>query len=248
MNKRIKAILFDLGDTLLDFPKRVEVNHLFQQGARQAYEYLRERGYSLPSFRSYHHRHWLAIRWSIIKSFFARRDFDSLSIMQYCCRKLRLKLDRQQLIELCWLWYQPLGCSATVEAGLGEMLQSLAESGLKIALVSNTFVPAEVLDRHLEKENLLHLLPERIYSCNVGWRKPDPRIFTEALNRLGVKAGETIFVGDSLKNDIRGANRQGMISVLKDPTGARRRGGNQPTHTITSILEIPAIIEQYNGS
>jgi putative hydrolase of the HAD superfamily len=103
-----------------------------------------------------------------------------------------------------------------------------------------------VLDRHLQQEGMLDQLPLRVYSCQVGIRKPRPGIFRLALQRAALTASRTIFVGDSPRTDIAGANRVGMISVLKDPTGRHANGRARPSHLIRSILELPRIIEEYN--
>ncbi len=89
-------------------------------------------------------------------------------------------------------------------------------------MVSNTFVAGAIHDRHLDRHGLLELLPVRIYSSDVGYRKPDRRIFGFALDQLGVSPREAMFVGDLVKTDIVGARRLGMTTVLKQPWGTAR--------------------------
>src|SRR5919109_2626991 len=50
-------------------------------------------------------------------------------------------------------------------------------------------------------------------SAEVGWTKPDPRIFAHALRELGVEASEATFVGDSLARDMSGARGVGMKHI-----------------------------------
>src|SRR5437762_3096594 len=50
-------------------------------------------------------------------------------------------------------------------------------------------------------------------SAEVGWTKPDPRIFAHALRTLGVEASEATFVGDSLARDMSGARGIGMAHI-----------------------------------
>jgi len=47
-----------------------------------------------------------------------------------------------------------------------------------------------------------------------GWRKPSQHIFKAALERLKVKADETLFVGDSPLEDIEGAKQAGLRTVF----------------------------------
>ncbi|MEM3011015.1 MAG: HAD-IA family hydrolase, partial [Candidatus Bathyarchaeia archaeon] len=51
-------------------------------------------------------------------------------------------------------------------------------------------------------------------SAEVGWRKPHPKIFQEALRRLGAKAEETVFVGDNPIDDVQGAKNVGMKAIF----------------------------------
>ena len=245
MDRRIDGILFDLGDTLLDFGQ-ISVPKLFRSGAKLAYEYLRRMGQPLPRFRVYHRRQYWAIQWNYLKSRLTGREFNSLDLITRLGRKIGQTLTDEQLIELAWLWYQPLRKRAAVEEGLPQMLADLRASGLTLGLVSNTFVPPQVLDRHLQQEGMLDHLPLRVYSCQVGIRKPRAEIFQMALQQAALTPSRTIFVGDSPRTDIVGANRVGMISVLKDPTGRHINGRTKPSHMIRSILELPAIIDEYN--
>ncbi|RPI58779.1 MAG: HAD family hydrolase, partial [Planctomycetaceae bacterium] len=136
---------------------------------------------------------------------------------------------------------------ATVEPGLCEMLRRFRDAGLSMGVVSNTFVPGAILDSHMQDHGLLEILPVRVYSCDVGFRKPNPKIFNIALERCNLQPGQTLFVGDSPKADIGGANRMGMVSILKDPANRHATSRFKPAHRIRSIMELPAIVEKLNG-
>jgi putative hydrolase of the HAD superfamily len=246
MVQRVKGVLFDLGDTLLDFAQ-LDVTSLFEAGARLTYDYLQTLGKSLPSFATYHSRQLRALRWNYFKSKLTRREFNSLDLLGRLATGMGHELTGDQTLELAWRWYEPLSRCATSEEGLEDLLRRLGEQGIKLGLVSNTFVPAEVLDRHLEQLGLLEMLPVRVYSCRVGYRKPHPGIFAIALRQAGLEAGQAMFVGDSPRADILGANRAGMISVLKDPAGRYDGASVKPHHRIQRLSELPDILAQYNG-
>ncbi len=244
MARKINAILFDLGDTLMDFGE-VDLPAMFAEGGQLAYEYLKTFGTPLPDFHRYRRRHLRAIHWHELIGRITKREFNSLHVMDRLCRRMNLKLTHEQLLEVCWCWYEPLSKLGRVEEGLPELLRDFHAEGIKIGMVSNTFIPGQVLDRHLAMLGLLDLLPMRVYSCDVGWRKPRRRIFYAALERIQAGAAETMFVGDTPKFDVRGANRLGMISVLKDPTGKHAGSWHRPAHTIKSILELRDVVKQY---
>ena len=239
----LRAILFDLGDTLIDFGT-IDNNAMFRLGAKEAYTYLQELGHRLPSWRRYHLRHWLAIRWHAILAVVRGREFHSMPVLVHCCETLGIQLSPEEQLELCWRFYQPLRESSTVEPGLADMLASFHEAGLVLAVVSNTFVPGEVLDRHLREEGLIDQLPLRVYSCDVGYRKPHAEMFREALAAVGAQPEQTLFIGDTPKADIVGANRQGMITVLKDPSG-QRKGAEKADYRIKRIMDLPEVLKNY---
>ena len=151
----------------------------------------------------------------------------------------------EQLDEMAWLYYEPLSRRASIEPGLPELLQGFRQRGLALGVVSNTFIPAKALDRHLSSAGLIDLLPMRVYSCDVRYRKPDRRIFRIALERLGTAAEATMFVGDNLRADIAGANRAGLISVLKDRTGLVRTRFTRPAHRVRALSELTPIVDRY---
>ncbi len=248
MTRRLQGILFDFGDTLVDFGK-VNVLARFEDGAKEAYRYLEELGQPMPEFEKYHRQQLRAVKRSYFVSRFTSRDFNALDLIDHLGDSLGHDLTQEQLEELAWRWYEPVSQCGSVEPGLREAIEGIRDQGLTIGLISNTFIPDTVLDRHLEKIGILELFPMRIYSCTQDFRKPDRRIFQMALDKLGLKAEESLYIGDSVRNDVFGSNRMGMVSVLKDVTGKKRPWlkKNRPAHTVRRVTELPAIIAEYNG-
>lgn len=101
-----------------------------------------------------------------------------------------------------------------LEPGAKEIIPKLKRMGLMIGIISNSsdFTISKSL---LEREGLFRLLDALAISVNVIWRKPHKKIFDYALREAGVKAEEAVHVGNSLEDDVLGANRVGTISVWK---------------------------------
>lgn len=83
-----------------------------------------------------------------------------------------------------------------------------------------------------------------VESAAEGIRKPDPRLFEIALDRLGLQPQETMVVGDSLKNDILPAHSLGCASAWLQGEGWNNDQHEPPaeTHVITSLdqlLQLP---------
>jgi putative hydrolase of the HAD superfamily len=148
-------------------------------------------------------------------------------VLTKAARQLRLELSDVDIHHLAQLWYQPICRASTTDGGVKHMLEELRQAGTKLGIVSNTFVPPHCLDQHLAEEGLLEFFPVRVYSSQVRYRKPHPRIFEIALAQIGTPASRTLFIGDLLTCDIAGAKRAGMHTIWK-PARKLVEAGRQP--------------------
>lgn len=100
--------------------------------------------------------------------------------------------------------------------GTGEALAALADAGFVVGCVSNSDGGIEEL---LESCGLRRHLGVVVDSGREGVEKPDPRIFEIALERAGVAARDSIYVGDIHQIDVVGARAAGLEPILLDPLG-----------------------------
>ncbi len=245
MPMKIQAVFFDLGETLLNYG-RVNMARMFRAGAHMAYEYLQELGHTLPPFERYVFWKNIAVRYRYLRSHLTQRDFNSLEVLARLHADMQVPLTQEQAVELAWRWYLPLRGAAAPDPDALDVLRRFRDAGLVMGLISNTFLPPEVLDRHLTQEGMLEFLTPRVYSSTVRFRKPNARIFRIALQQAGVEPAETLFVGDSPGADVQGANRAGLVSVLKDPFDAFARRGPVANHRIRRLAELIEIVDERN--
>jgi len=109
-------------------------------------------------------------------------------------------------------------------------------------LVSNTLFPGFAVDDVLRHEKLLERFPVRVYSSDVGYMKPHRRIFEAALEQMCVPAEQTVFVGDRVDNDVRGAARLGMKTILMVRNGHVPRGRVRPDYIVRTLSEVPTVL------
>ena len=83
----------------------------------------------------------------------------------------------------------------------------------KLGLISN-FTYAPVIYAALRRLGVNRFFNAVLVSEDVGWRKPNRKIFQEGLRRLGLKAEETVYVGDSPAEDIGGGAAAGMRTIF----------------------------------
>jgi putative hydrolase of the HAD superfamily len=100
-----------------------------------------------------------------------------------------------------------------VGAQTHALLDSLRDRRLRVGLVSNAFDPGWLLREDLARMGIAERLDVAVFSSEVGKRKPHPAIFEAALGPLGVASARTLFVGDRLYEDVRGAKELGMTTV-----------------------------------
>jgi HAD superfamily hydrolase (TIGR01509 family) len=103
------------------------------------------------------------------------------------------------------------------------VLAELKNRAYQLGVVSNAANDDDV-QTLVDKAGIRPYLDLVLSSGYFGRRKPDPAIFTHALESLGARAEETIMVGDTLTADILGANQMGIASVWI----SRRAGGQKP--------------------
>lgn len=243
---QIKAVLFDLGETLLSFGK-FSKTRLILQGARSSYDYLKNQEQPVGSFAGYFLRYLVRLRVRYFLAEFRGKDFDSLALLQRIGRREGIDLPREQWEEVIWRWYEPLSVLAEIEPDLHKTLAHLKGAGLKLGIVSNTFVSRVSLDRQLEGLGLLDFFPMRLYSYELAMRKPDPRLFRIASEQIGEAPPHILFVGDRIDMDIRPALDCGMAAALKDAHTNRGRPAPAGAHRIRHLSELPALIERINS-
>ena len=122
--------------------------------------------------------------------------------------------------------------------GAVETLHELRRRGLKAGLIS---VCSDEIPTLWPETAFAGLFESEVFSCQVGLRKPDPRIYALACKELGVAPAEAVFVGDGANDELAGAERAGLRAVLihrpgEEPPWPEARRWRGPR--ITSIPEV----------
>ena len=121
-------------------------------------------------------------------------------------------------------------------AGALETITALRGRGLKTGLIT---VCSEDVPLLWEETPFHGLFDAEVFSATCGLRKPDPRIYRLALDRLGVEPEEAVFVGDGANDELAGAERVGMTAV-----GVDSPGGELPDDWDgPRIRELPELLE-----
>jgi len=121
--------------------------------------------------------------------------------------------------------------------GALETISELRRRGFRIGLIT---VCAEEVPA-LWSETAFHgLFDAEVFSCSVGLRKPDARIYQLCCEQLGVEPGDAVFVGDGANDELAGAERVGMTAVLLE--GSPEEPDDWAGHRIRALPELLELV------
>jgi putative hydrolase of the HAD superfamily len=106
-------------------------------------------------------------------------------------------------------WYEAFRSAYEPKQKMFSLASSLHDKGYKTALLSNTELPA-VRFFHEQNYNMFDLF---VFSCVERVMKPQRRIYEITLERLGLRAEQTVFI-DDVQDYIRAAKLIGLNTIL----------------------------------
>jgi len=132
-----------------------------------------------------------------------------------------------------------------------EVLQTLRRQGLRLGLLSNAG-DAENVDRLIDQAELRAYFDPIVVSAAIGIRKPDPRAFEPILETWPIHPSEVVMVGDTLGEDILGAQRCGLhqiwVRAFADAQAVAAFDGLvRPEVTAGRLADVPDAIGRMNG-
>lgn len=236
----LRAVIFDLGDTI--WPLRYEEEIWPITRVQMIEDFARLRGQTEEAAAEDVDRLRKTLGAVFVDTFLGD-NYEQLHLHHYVEKAMtQMGIEGEGLGEaICHAFYMAEHKSLKVapEADTIELLADLRERGLLLGLVSNTFSPGHFHQLSLHRHGVASFFDAPVYSTDMGFRKPDPRIYQHCLVRLGVVPGETLFIGDRLKEDVRGPQSLGIKAALY-----RRYRREEPTAEIVPdfVTETPADI------
>ena len=205
----IRAILFDLGNTLVRYYASSEFPLVLRRCLREC---ARALGQTEDPVRD--------------EDLFERALLLNREQSDYAVRPLvdRLQelfrahdsLDEASAWALSTAFLKPIFATARLDPQAVPLLEALRGRGIKTAIVSNTpwGSPADAWRAELTRHGLLDKVDAAVFCMDVGWRKPHRAPFDRALSLLEVAPADALFVGDDHRWDIVGAQNAGLRPVL----------------------------------
>lgn len=134
--------------------------------------------------------------------------------IEWVCRNVEVKPEPDQVATAVKIWCDFQRNLLRPPDESIETLGALRARGYSIGLISNC--PSEVPILWNESP-LASLLDVAIFSSTCGLRKPDPRIYEDVCQQLGVVPEHCVYVGDGGSDELLGAAAIGMRAVFLDP-------------------------------
>ena len=203
----LQAVLFDWGDTLMDFRYDEELMDAAFRAGLEAIQ--RDDLAPAEEIRGHFRERFEPLFW--VPGTIEEIEYPEL--IRQALAHFRVDLSDEELARFLEAEHAAWQPARVLGATTHALLEALRERGLKLGLVSNAFDPGWLLHRDLEQMGIASRIDVAVFSSEVGIRKPDPAIFRRALDRLGVAPAHALFVGDRLYEDVRGAGELGMTTV-----------------------------------
>lgn len=220
MSETVQAVLFDLDNTLIDWSGAGSWNESEKRHLTLLYNFLADNGRPLScsvddfmmGFRDKATEAWEGARTTL-------RAPHIIATMEAVLAEFGFIPDDEismRDVMIAYDWGNTPG--VIVFPDVPSALQKLLDDGIKIAIVTNAWQPMWLRDAELIHHDLMQFFPEenlRISAADVGYLKPHPNIFNHALEQIGTKPENTLFVGDNPTADIGGAQKVGMRAILR---------------------------------
>ena len=202
----LEAVLFDWGDTLMDFQFDEE---LMDRAFRAGLAALGREGLPADDIRAHFRERFEPLFW--VPGTLEEIEYPGM--IRDALAHFGIELSDEELARFLEAEHAAWQPARVLGSTTHALLDALREDGLKLGLVSNAFDPGWLLRRDLEQMGIEQRIDVAVFSSEVGKRKPHPEIFERALAALEAAPERTLFVGDRLYEDVRGAGELGMTTV-----------------------------------
>ena len=224
----IKAVIFDLDNTLLDFISMKE------SAVSSAVHAMIEAGLDLDEKSSYER----------IITLYQETGWENQQIFDIFLKEKTGEVDNKYLAAAIVSYRRAREATLRLYPDVQRTLNVLAKMGLKLAVVSDA--PSREAWMRIYYLNLHHVFDLVLTFDDVGERKPSPKGFEMALEKLGIKTDEALMIGDWPERDVAGASKLGIKTIYAkygDTFGTVESGADWD---VENIYEVVGIIKSIN--
>lgn len=241
---RFKALLFDLGNTLLYFNGTWP--EVFAKADQELLIHLQSIGFDLNSTFQAKFRQRL-------NDYYQQREAEFIEhtasyVLKTLLKDLGHSNTSDEIIRPALKKMYAVSQDHWIpEDDMLSTLQTLKDQEYKLGIISNASDDADV-QTLVDKAEIRHLIDFALSSAACGVRKPNPRIFDLALENWRFTNQEVVIIGDTLGADILGGKNAGIFNIWitrrADSPGNRDHSETIfPDAKIETLSELPALLE-----
>jgi putative hydrolase of the HAD superfamily len=203
IKKRIKAVLFDLGNTLIEFgPNQLayqfkkldqELKSMFGHCDEDLIKTIRNRQITAPYSNGYKENNLQSLFKELIRGIY------------------QLDPSEDHIETLIRIHYDSFIHSVELPNGVLSLLNKLGRK-YRLGLISNYPCARSITDS-LANIGILSIFETVVISANVGYVKPHVKPFKIIVSEMDLKPSECVYIGDNWLADIQGSKRIGMYAI-----------------------------------
>jgi len=219
----IKAIIFDLDNTLLDFMK------MKQFAVKAAITAMNEAGLNIDEDQAYED----------IFELYKTKGWENQQVFNDFLMQNFGKVSNKILAAGIVSYRRAREATLVVYPNVNKTLIELIKMGIKLAVVSDA--PSREAWMRLYYLNLHHVFDPVLTYDDSGEHKPSPKPFEMALNILDVNSDEALMIGDWPDRDVVGASQIGMKTIFArygDTFGTVDSGADWDVDDIYEVVNI----------
>ena len=225
----IKAVIFDLDNTLLDFKKMKEY------GVKAAISAMIEAGLDCDEVEAH----------KFIFEIYHRKGWEYQLIFDDFIKYKTGKIDNKLLAAAIVAYRRAKESSLLVYPNVRKTLIHLIKYGIKIAVVSDA--PSREAWMRIYYLNLHHVFDIVLTFDDTKVHKPSPEPFKLALKQLDINPEEALMIGDWPERDVVGAKKVGIKTIFArygDTSFIRNSGADWE---VDDIYEVVRIVDELNS-
>lgn len=219
----IKAIIFDLDNTLLDFMK------MKQFAVKAAITAMNEAGLNIDEDQAYED----------IFELYKTKGWENQQVFNDFLMQNFGEVSNKILAAGIVSYRRAREATLVVYPNVNKTLIELIKMGIKLAVVSDA--PSREAWMRLYYLNLHHVFDPVLTYDDSGAHKPSPKPFEMALNILDVNSDEALMIGDWPDRDVVGASQIGMKTIFArygDTFGTVDSGADWDVDDIYEVVHI----------
>ena len=225
----IKAIIFDLDNTLLDFVK------MKQFAVKAAITAMNEAGLEVDENKAY----------KDIMDLYVSTGWENQQVFDDYLKQVRGEVSNKILAAGVVAYRRAREATLLVYPNVNKTLIELLKIQIRLAVVSDA--PSREAWMRLYYLNLHHVFDPVLTFDDTGVRKPSPEPFKMALKKINAQPDEALMIGDWPDRDVVGAKQIGMKTIFArygDTFGTKESGADWD---VNDIYEIVGIVKELNN-